>query len=118
VGAKPFVDSFAHRLVEIGTWDAVEGDVSPQLTRQLRTFQEQVVGDGIKHLDKPGVLRHDCPPAPAADAGKDCYVFLVSGGKVVPIGGLQTLSARLRLWVAPSDGSWQVINYDYEVLSR
>jgi hypothetical protein len=38
VDAKPFADSFAHRLVEVGRWDSVEGDVSPQLTRQLRNF--------------------------------------------------------------------------------
>jgi len=116
VDAKPFADSFAHRLVEVGRWDSVEGDVSPQLTRQLRNFQEQIARDGIKRVSKAGMLRHDCPPAPAADAGKDCYAFLVSGSKVVPIGGVQKLNARLRLWVEPSDGTWQVNNYDYEVL--
>jgi hypothetical protein len=107
-----------HRLVEVGTWDAVEGDVSPQLTRERRNFQGQIAQEGIKRVSKAGVLRHDCPPAPAADAGKDCFVFLVSGSKVVPIGGVQKLNAQLRLWVAPSDDRWQVINHDYGMLSR
>jgi hypothetical protein len=40
------------------------------------------------------VLRHDCPPAPAVDAGKDCFVYEVSGGQVVPIGGVRKLRAR------------------------
>jgi hypothetical protein len=64
------------------------------------------------------VLRHDCPSAPAVGAGKDCFVYVISGSQVVPIGGVQKLNARLRLWVEPSDGTWQVINYDYEVRNR
>ena len=55
-------------------------------------------------------------PARSVDAGKDCFVYVISGSQVVPIGGVQKLNARLRLWVEPSDGTWQVINYDYEVL--
>jgi hypothetical protein len=43
---------------------------------------------------------------------------VISGSQIVPIGGVQKLNARLRLWVEPSDASWQVINYDYEVLNR
>jgi hypothetical protein len=107
-----------HRLVEGGTWDAVEADVSPQLTRQLRSFQTQIQRDGIKRVSKAGVLRHNCPPAPSVDAGKDCFEYVISGSRVVPIGGVQKLNARLRLWVEPSDGTWQVINYDYELLNR
>ena len=105
-----------HRLVAAGTWDAVEGDVSPELTPQLRGFQAHIQRDGIKRVSKAGVLRHDCPPAPAVGAGKDCFVYVISGSQLVPIGGVQKLNARLRLWVEPSDGTWQVINYDYEVL--
>jgi hypothetical protein len=105
-----------HRLVAAGTWDAVEGDVSPELTPQLRSFQAHIQRDGIKRVSKAGVLRRDCPSAPAVDAGKDCFVYVISGSQVVPIGGVQKLNARLRLWVEPSDGTWQVINYDYEVL--
>jgi hypothetical protein len=107
-----------HRLVEVGTWKAVEGDVSPQLTPQLRSFQAHIRQDGIKRVSKSGVLRHDCPPAPAVDAGKDCFVFVVSGSQVVPIGGVRKLSARFRLWPAYENGRWQVINYDYDVLNR
>lgn len=104
-----------HRLVESGTWNAVRADVSPQLTPQLRSFQGHIQRDGIKRVSKAGVLRQDCPPAPSVDAGKDCFVYGISGSQVVPIGGVQKLNARLRLWVEPSDGSWQVINYDYEL---
>jgi len=107
-----------HRLVEAGTWDAVEADVSRELTQQLRSFQTHIQRDRIKRVSKAGVLRHDCPPAPSVEAGKDCFVYEISGSQVVPIGGVQKLNARLRLWVEPSDGSWQVINYDYEVLNR
>jgi hypothetical protein len=107
-----------HRLVESGTWDAVAASVSPELTRELRSFQTHIQRDGIKRVSKAGVLRHDCPPAPAVDAGKDCFVYVISGSQIVPIGGVQKLNARLRLWVERSDGTWQVINYDYEVLNR
>ena len=116
--AKPFADSFLHRFVEVGTWTAVEADVSPELTPELRSFQGHIVQDGIKHVGKTGVLRHDCPPAPAVNAGKECFVYVLSGRQVVPIGGVQKLKARLRLWVEPAKGSWQVINYDYELLNR
>lgn len=60
-----------------------------------------------------GVLRHDCPPASAVGAGKDCFVFVVSGRQVIPIEGVRKFSARLRLWPVYEDGGWQVINYDY-----
>jgi hypothetical protein len=107
-----------HRLVEVGTWKAVEADVSPQLTRQLRSFQAHIRRDRVKRVSEAGVLRHDCPPAPAVDAGKDCFVYVVSGRQVVPLGGAQTITARFRLWPAYADGRWQAINYDYDVLSR
>jgi hypothetical protein len=105
-----------HRLVQVGTWDAVEADVSPQLTAQVRSFQAHIRQDGIKRVSEAGVLRHDCPPALAVDAGKDCFVYVVSG-QVVPIGGVRKLSARFRLWPAYADGRWQVINYDYDALT-
>ena len=81
------------------------GDVSPELIPQLRSFQGHIQRDGIKRVSKAGVLRHDCPPAPAVGAGKDCFVYVISGSQVVPIGGVQKLNARLRLWVEPSDGT-------------
>lgn len=107
-----------HRLVEVGTWDAVEADVSAQLTPQLRSFQTHIRSDGIDRVSKAGVLRHDCPPAPAVAAGSDCFVYVVSGRQVVPIGGTRKLSARFRLWPDYEDGRWQVINYDYGLLNR
>jgi hypothetical protein len=106
-----------HRLVQVGTWDAVEADVGPQLTAPLRSFQAHIRQDGIKRLSEAGVLRHDCPPAPAVAAGRDCFVYVVSGRQVVPIGGVRKLRARFRLWPAYADGRWQVINYDYDVLT-
>jgi hypothetical protein len=114
--AKPFADSFMHRLVEVGTWQAIEADVSPQLTPQIRSFQAKIRRDGIDTVTKPGVLRHDCPPSPSVGAGKDCFSYVVSGRQVVPLGGVQKLKARLRLWVEPSGESWQVVNYDYQLL--
>jgi hypothetical protein len=106
-----------HRLVEVGTWEAVEGDVSPGLTRAMRSFQAHLRRDGIDRVSKAGVLRHNCPPAPAVGAGKDCFVYVVSGRQIVPIGGVRNLKARLRLWVEPFADTWQVINYDYQLLT-
>ena len=106
-----------HRLVEVGTWNAVEGDVSPQLIPELRSFQPHLKQAGIDHVTKKGVLRHDCPPAPSVDAGKDCFSYVVSGQQVVPLGGVQKLRARLRLWVERSGDSWEVNNYDYQLLT-
>ncbi len=63
-------------------------------------------------------MRHDCPPAPAVGAGKDCFVYVVSGRQVASIGGVRKLSARFRLWPASQNGRWQVVNYDYELLNR
>jgi hypothetical protein len=114
--AKPFAAGFVHRLVEVGTWEAVEADVSPQLTPQLRGFQAQIKKDGINRVSPKGVLRHDCPTAPVVNAGKDCFAYVVSGRQVVPLAGVQKIRARLRLWPAYEDGRWQVINYDYEVV--
>jgi hypothetical protein len=107
-----------HRLIEVGTWDAVEADVSPQLTRELRGFQAHVRRDGIDQVVGGAGVSHNCPSAPAVKAGKDCFVYLVAGRQVVPVGGVRNIRARFRLWPAYSDGRWQVINYDYDVLSR
>lgn len=115
--AKPFADSFVHGLVEVGTWDSIEGDISPQATREVRSFQTHLRKDGIDRVAKQGVLRHDCPPAPSVDAGKDCFTYILTGRQVVPLGGVRNLKARMRLWVEPLGGSWQVNNYDYELLS-
>ena len=105
-----------HRLVEVGSWEAVEADVSPQLTPEARSFQVHLKRDGIDRVTEAGVLRHDCPPAPTVGAGKDCFAYDLSGSQVGPL-GVQKLKARLRLWVEPSDDSWQVINFDYQLLN-
>jgi hypothetical protein len=52
------------------------------------------------------------------NAGRDCFVYVVSGRQVVPVAGVQKIKARLRLWPAYKDGHWQVISYDYDVLKR
>jgi hypothetical protein len=114
--AKPFADDFVQRLAAVGTWEAIEADVSAELTPEIRKFQAQIRKDGINHVATQGVLRHDCPPSPAVEAGKDCFVYRLSGSQAVPIGGSQPLKARFRLWVARVDDAWQVINYDYDVL--
>jgi len=112
VDAKPFADSFAQRLVT-GSWDAVAADVSPELTPNMRSFQAHIKQDGIKLVSKAGMLRRDCPPAEAVGAGKDCFLYVLSGRQVLPLEGVRKLSARLRLWPVYSDGRWQVVNYDY-----
>ena len=101
--AKPFADGFVHRLAVVGTWESIEAAVAPGVTPQVR------------NLDGPGTLRHDCPPAPAVDAGKDCFVYRLSGSQVVPLGGVQPLNARLRVWVGRAGDHWEVVNYDYGV---
>jgi hypothetical protein len=111
--AKPFADGFVHRLVVVGTWDAVEADVSPEATRQVRSLQEHIRKDGIRKVGGPGVLRHDCPTAPSVGAGKDCFLYRVSGSQVIPLGGVRKLNAKLRIWVDRAGDHWEVINYDY-----
>jgi hypothetical protein len=82
----------------------------------MRNLQEHIRKDGIRKVDGPGKLRHDCPPAPAVDAGRDCFVYRLSGSQVVPLGGLQPLNARLRVWVARAGDDWEVVNYEYTVI--
>ena len=96
--------------------ESIEAAVAPELTPQMRNLQEHIRKDGIRKVDGPGTLRHDCPPAPAVDAGKDCFVYRISGSQVVPLGGAQPLNARLRVWVARAGDRWEVINYDYAVI--
>jgi hypothetical protein len=114
--ARPFADGFVQRLVG-GSWQSVESDVEPLLTRQLRRFQSTIRHDGMRTVLGPGELRSDCPPAPAVGAGKDCFVYRLSGRQVVPLAGVRKLSARYRLWVRYEGGHWMVVNYDYD-LSR
>ena len=105
-----------HRLVEVGSWDAVEGDVSPQLVPEVRGFQQQIKRDGVHRVAKKGVLHHDCPPASTVGAGKECFLYVLTGSQVVPLGGTQKLVAHLRVWPSYENGSWQVINYDYSII--
>ena len=102
-----------HGLAVVGTWNAIEADISPDATREVRNLQEHLRKDGIRKVDGPGVLRHDCPPAPSVDAGKDCYLYRLSGSQVVPFRGVRKLNAKLRVWVARTGDQWEVINYDY-----
>lgn len=103
------------RLIVVGRWDAVAVDVAPLLTREVRSFQETSHRDGIRKVVGTGVLRHDCPPSPVVDAGKDCFAFRLEGRQLVPAGVIM-LKARFRLWVAYVDGLWQVINFDYDLI--
>jgi hypothetical protein len=114
--AKPFADEFVHNLAVVGTWDSIEADVSPGLTRQMRKFQPQIRKDGINKVDGPGQLRHDCPPAFSVGAGKDCFLYRLSGKQAVPLGGVHPIKAEFRMWVDRTDGRWEVINYDYSVV--
>jgi hypothetical protein len=114
--AKPFADDFVRKLVVGGRWDAVVDGVSPLLRRELRTFQLTIRRDGVRQVVGSGVLRHDCPANRVVQAGKDCYAYKLRGTQVVPGAGIQRINARFRLWFSYEDGSWQVINYDYNVV--
>jgi hypothetical protein len=104
------------RLVVAGRWDAVEGDVSAQLRQQMRDFQATIRRDGVRRVRGPGQLRHDCPPNQVVvEAGRDCFVYRLEGRETVLSAGVRRIRARFRLWVAPQDGTWEVVNYDYEV---
>jgi hypothetical protein len=114
--AQPFADDFVNRLVVDGRWAEIEGDVSAQLRQQLREFQATIRSNGVRRVRGPGLLRHDCPPNQVVvEAGKDCFVYRLEGRNMFTA-GFPRLRARLRLWVRPQDGTWEVINYDYEVL--
>ncbi len=100
-----------------GPWSAIEGDVSAQLRRQMRDFQAAIRRDGVREVRGPGQLRHNCPPNQVVvEAGRDCYVYRLENRQVVLTAGVRRVRSRFRLWVTPQDDSWEVINYDYEVL--
>jgi hypothetical protein len=100
-----------------GRWAAIEGDVKGQLRQQMRDFQATIRRNGVRIARGPGALRHDCPPNQVVvEAGKDCFVYRLEGRQAVLNAGTRRLQARFRLWVAPQAGTWEVINYDYEVL--
>lgn len=91
--------------------------MSRQLSQQMRDFQATIRRDGVRIVRGPGALRHDCPPNQVVvEAGKDCVVYRLEGNRAVLNAGVRRLQARFRLWVKPQDGTWEVINYDYEVL--
>jgi hypothetical protein len=114
--AQPFADGFVNRLVVDGRWRAIEGDVSAQLRQQMRSFQATIRSNGVRTVSGPGALHHDCPPNQiVVEAGKDCFVYRLDGSQSVPGANMQPLRARFRLWVAPIEDTWEVINYDYEV---
>ena len=100
-----------------GRWAAIEGDVSAQLRQQMRDFQATIRRNGVRTVRGAGALRHDCPPNQVVvEAGNDCFVYGLEGNQAMQSAGLRRLRARFRLWVKPQDGTWEVINYDYEVL--
>jgi hypothetical protein len=106
-----------NRLVVDGRWTAIEGDVSGQLRQQLRDFQATIRRNGVRKVRGPGALRHDCPPNQVVvEAGRDCFVYRLEGNQAMQSADVRRLRARFRLWVKPQDGTWEVINYDYEVL--
>ena len=105
-----------YRLVVAGRWDGVAYDIAPLLTRELRTFQTSIRHDGIRKVRGPGVLRHDCPVSPTVGAGQDCFLYRLEGRQVVPIQGVRVLKANFRLWVDYVDGSWQAVNYEYDLI--
>lgn len=115
--AQPFADDFVRRLVVVGRWDAIEGDVSGQLRQAMRDFQAAIRRDGVNEVRGRGALRHDCPPNQVVpEAGEDCFVYRLENRQAVLVPGVKRLRARFRLWVEPQDDTWEVINYDYEVL--
>jgi len=100
----------------VGRWDAIEGDVSAQLRHQMRDFQATIRRDGVRRVRGAGQLRRNCPANEVvAEAGRDCFVYRLEGRQAVLSAGVPRIRARFRLWVTPQDGSWEVINYDYEV---
>ena len=104
-----------HRMVVVGSWDAIAADVSPIATRELRRFQDSIRRDGIRKVRGTGVLRHDCPAIPSVGAGHDCFVYQLAGRQVLPFEGVVMLRARYRLWLGYEDGNWQVLTYDYDL---
>jgi hypothetical protein len=106
-----------HGLVVDGRWAAIEGEISAELRQTMRDFQRTIRRNGVREVRGPGALRHDCPPNQVVpEAGKDCFVYRLEGRRTVLAPGVPRLRARFRLWLAPQDATWQVINYDYEVL--
>jgi hypothetical protein len=114
--AQGFADDFVRKLVVDGRWEPIAGDVAPLLTRQMRNFQETIRRDGVRRVDGPGVLRHDCPQNPAVEAGPDCFHYRLSGRQAIPAQGTVPLKASYRLWVAHEDGRWQVVSYEYDLI--
>jgi hypothetical protein len=105
------------RRLVVGRLDAIEGDVSALLRQQMRDFQATIRRDGVRKVRGAGALRHDCPQNQVVpEAGRDCFVYRLEGRQAIVVAGVQRLRARFRLWLDPQDGSWEVINYDYEVL--
>jgi hypothetical protein len=114
--AQGYADGFVHRLVVVGRWAAVESDVPPLQTRSVRRFQDSLRKDGFRQVIGQGVLRHDCPAAPAVGAGKDCFVYHLRGRQAVPTQGVTVLNSQFRLWVTYAGGQWRFANYDYNLL--
>jgi hypothetical protein len=112
--AKPFADDFVRRLV---AGRPVVDDTAPLLRAELRRFQRTIRRDGVQEIVGPGALRHDCPPNPVVDAGPDCFAYRLRGEQVVPVAGRRRFVARYLLWPRYEDGAWEVIHYDYSVIS-
>jgi hypothetical protein len=82
----------------------------------MRVFQATIRQNGIREVRGTGQLRHDCPQNEVVPgAGRDCFAYRLEGLEALAPGA-RRLQARFRIWVTPQDESWEVINYDYEVL--
>ena len=82
----------------------------------MRDFQATIRRDGVRKVRGSGALRHDCPQNEVVEAaGRDCFVYRLEGRQVVLVAGIQPTPRPLPALGRPQDGSWEVINYDYEL---
>jgi hypothetical protein len=111
--ARPFADAFVERLV---SGESIEYGVTFEIAPELSRLQETLDRDGLNKVDGPGRVRSDCPESPAAEAGRDCIVYGLSGLQTRPVSGNQAINALLRIWVRPADdGGWEVNHYQYDL---
>ena len=115
-----FADSFAHRLLVVGSWKAVVNDTSPQVRKELRKFQATVKKNGVRTIiGGHGFIKHTCPVNPAAGTTSDCISYHLLGGYAIPVTGQRVaIKARLRLWLEWINGRWRVLSYDYDAIPK
>ena len=116
---RPFADSFVHRLIVVGRWQAVVDDTSPLVRRELRRFQSTLMRNGVRRVVGHGDVRRDCPANPVSGTTNECIAYHLAGGYAIPITGQHVaINARLRLWLEWSNGRWDVLSYDYDAIPR